>query len=241
MTIYTPQVNSQEDFYAVGDLKNEITWLSKPRYEKALLGLWAEYPKTQDRNAIVRLLRRLTHHTADERFEAVDFLVDVIKIKEFKSQDTLIVSTSDGSDSDGSTAGLYLFKDPLATFDDNWSENNLKPTFEESYEFIENGDFKNIIIFDDFIGSGKTIINKVTEFEEEMRSRNISDINISIFSFVGMKFGIEHIKEKCIHDIYCPVQLLKGISDYDDDNDELKKTVLEMEENLQKKHNNLKL
>ena len=240
MSIRTPKLSSRTDFYEVSDFIDEIKWLKNHDYNKAILELWSEYTSVEERSAIMTLLYRLTHHTIENRHEAVDYLVKIITEENLQPTDTLIIATSDGTDSDGSIANLHLFKAPLAKYD--WSERNLKPTFCASYDELKKGAVKNVIIFDDFIGSGKTIKDKIVEFEEEMAYQNINNINILIFSFVGMEFGIEYAEKYCDKKIYCHTKLKKGISEYHDEHKtDFINTVEGMERKLKSDWKGLKL
>jgi hypothetical protein len=242
MTIITPKAGTESDFYEVESLKTEFPWLNNRQYEKGLLGLLDEYKTTQDRQALKILFERFTHHVQDDRFSAVDYLVEVIQAKKFTRTDTLFVATSDGKESDGSATGLYDFKPELAKLAQGWTEDNLVPSLELSFDKSESCHIKNIVIFDDFIGSGKTIVKKVNEFTNEMKLRGILHLKIHIFSYVAMKFGIEHAEKELGIEIHCPIKLLKGISEYTNENQQmLTETILAMENNLGKKWNRLKV
>ncbi|ABZ75090.1 hypothetical protein Shal_0515 [Shewanella halifaxensis HAW-EB4] len=242
MTIYTPRNSIESDFYEVGDLQAQISWLNDPRYEKGLHGLLEEYKSPEERQALMILFERFIHHEQRDRLDAVDYLVEVIQTKGFTHEDTLLVATSDGKESDGSTAGLYNFKEALSQIDQHWKEKNLVPSLAESFDKFKNHNIKNVVIFDDFIGSGKTIVKKVNEFRQEMRNRDILHVKIYVFSYVGMKFGVKHATQKLSIEIFCPLQLQKGISDYKNSNPEiLKSTVLGMENKLGKNWKKLQL
>ena len=73
---------------------------------------------------------------------------------------------------------------------------------------------KNIVVFDDFIGSGKTIVNKVNTLKAEMNNRGQKQRKYFVFSFVGMKFGVEYARDELGIDIYCHTELTKGIVDH---------------------------
>jgi hypothetical protein len=242
MTIITPKVATESDFYEINALKTEFPWLNNRRYEMGLLGLLDEYRTTEDRQALKVLFGRFTHHVYDDRLHAVDYLVEVIQAKKFEPINTLFVATSDGNESDGSTSGLYAFKPELAQLGQGWKEENLIPSLELSFDKSESCHVKNVVIFDDFIGSGKTIVKKVNSFTQEMKLRNILNIKVYVFAYVGMKFGIEHAEGELGIEIHCPIKLLKGISEYKSDNQqELTDTILAMESKLAKKWNKLKM
>lgn len=244
MTIFSPKNSNPQDFYDVGTITENIKWLAKynDRYQAAIHGLWEEFQEPDSRNGIKILLERLIHHDQDDRHSAVDYLINVIEEQKFTPENTLFLPTSDGKEIDGSTAGLYPFKSELSRIDSNWTEKNLLPSFESFFSQPKPCHIKNIVIFDDFIGSGKTIVKKVKQFVQSMNNQKISNIKIYVFSYVGMKFGIDYAKKELDIQIYCPLKLEKGISDHDDSNQEnLKSIVLNMEKNLHKKWKRLNL
>lgn len=238
--MYTPKLNSEDDFYSLKDLTKNIPWLNDLHYEKRIYGLWNEFKLDSERKVLITLLSRFIHHEQGDRYSSLDYLIQKLSEHNLTPDSTILVATSSGNEVDGSLKGLYDFKAELAGFDSNWKETNFIPSIEKSYEVIHRGRVKNVVVFDDFIGTGKTIINKVNQLKTEIERRRITGIKYFIISYVGLQFGVEHAEEELSIDIYCHLKLKKGISDFDD-SENIKNIVLNMESQLKNRWNKLNL
>jgi hypothetical protein len=240
MSILSSKSNSEEDFIELGKLIKEIPWLAKKDYESSLPALLNTYNTEPERVVLKELFRRFTHHENDDRLEANDLLIKIIKEHKFQPNDTVFVATSDGKESDGSQTGLYQIKSLLGRQEADWKERNLLPVLDDSYDRIHLAGMKNIVVFDDFIGSGKTIVNKVRTLKTEMNSRGKKQRNYFVFSFVGMRFGVDYAKKELGIDIYCHTELKKGIVDHPN-SEVIRGVVLNMEASLLPKWNKLNI
>ncbi|MEZ9175051.1 phosphoribosyltransferase-like protein [Vibrio kanaloae] len=242
MSILTPKSKSRENFYKITDLQNGIKWLEgQSHYEKGLITLFNEADNDNDIELIRLLLERVEHFTADNMLDSLEVSLNEI-LKKLEPKKTFIISTSNGTDSDGGAAWLYDMKYILAGIG-GWSENNLKASLHDNYQKIVKYNIENVIIFDDFIGTGKTIVNKTNEFIERLNDYNISNLNISILSLAGMDFGVTNAKSQLGIEIVCPKLIKKGISDYTDAEiaREQKKIMLSLEAKLNKKNGGMRL
>lgn len=214
MPLHQPKLDNPEDLYVIRKYREEIVWLQEPCYEPGLMNLLNEFKGEDQRELLSELLKEMKHQTIAEKIQDISFLVDTLESLKLTASDTLIVATAKKSESDGSNAWLYFFKFYLAQHRE-WNERTLKPTIESSIETITNSPkkYKNIIIFDDFIGTGKTMTEKVREFEDKLKEKNLKLPNIHIFSLAGMKFGVSHAEKELNLNITCSTQIEKGISD----------------------------
>lgn len=235
MTINTPKVNS-EDFYRTKKLCGEVKWLQDREYQKGLLDLWGLCKSEEYKLLVENLLKRLTHLDSYSMNELAYKLIDQIDQWEFNSEDTMILATSNGEEIDGSIYGLQILKNKLDS-NKGWSERNLVPNFNASLNYLKGKDNKNIIIFDDFVGSGKTIVKKYKEFDDLVKSYNIKVRSIRIMSYVSMQSGLLYVNKEVGEKFFSPLVLKKGITDYEVSP---KKEVdisnmISLEKNLQKK------
>lgn len=236
MSIRTEKV-SEDEFYDVDEFSNEVPWLKNREYQKGLLALWTLYCEEPQKKLIMDLLRRLKHldsySMSDLAYKVVDQIVDW----ECVPKKTVIIATSNGNEIDGSVSGLQQLKDKFS-IEDGWREKNLFPNFEASFDFIATNKIENAIIFDDYIGSGKTMIKKINSLQKSILSKNLPIKSIYVVSFIGMNSGLEEVITKTGLKVFCPLILKKGISDFE--NSELaKKLIIEMkkmENKLQQKN-----
>lgn len=69
---------------------------------------------------------------------------------------------------------------------------------------------RNYVIVDDFMGTGRTALNRYHSFVNML---NKDDIHVSFCIVCGMKFGVDYCHYNRMP-LYCPVQLAKGLSGY---------------------------
>ncbi|RDK82945.1 UNVERIFIED_ORG: hypothetical protein DFO82_2247 [Idiomarina abyssalis] len=231
---------SKEDFYSLASIAEQIPWLDDREYQSGILALWEELEDDESKKLVVELLKRLEHLNDRCLNDNAYLIVDKIKEWEIKPENVLMVATSDGNEIDGSVAGLQFLKNNLATLDD-WSEKLLFSNFEAALVHIQKG-VTEVLVFDDFIGSGKTMVTKLKSFKNRLAELGIVGVNFRILGFAAMNHGVRHIEKNLKVEMFCPVILRKGISDYESDKaDEYKKMMLDLESNLQKKYKGLNI
>lgn len=162
----------------------------------------------------------------------------------FNGRNTLIFASADLGEVDGSISGLNFLKNKL-NIDLGWSERNIHPTLDDGFNFLKN-DQKidtNIVIFDDFIGSGKTMVKKINKLKKLISDSDLSVKSINVISYIAMNSGVDHVDQNTDVIVYCPLILKKGITDYENNSVALEKIKIakDMESKLQAKCLNLKL
>jgi len=126
------------------------------------------------------------------------------------SSNTLIVATSDNSDADGSQVFIQSLKNKFTDFDE-WKETNFCNRIGDSLNKLN--DFQNIILLDDFIGTGNTIKRRVDWYLEKLKKKDlVENINIYVVAIGGMNFSKEKLDELGVK-YFCSIWLEKGIAD----------------------------
>lgn len=238
MDLYQPKAQSADDFYAIGRYKDEVEWLRDECYDSGLTTLLTEFQNEPERQLILKLLSRVQHFQISDRVNGIAFLVKEIEKLQLDPKETLIVATAKESESDGSKAWQYFFKFFLAQHR-TWNEHSLVSSLESSYQKLKKRAYKNVIIFDDFIGSGETMVKKVNYFSSNLNQLKIKVPEIHIFALAGMEFGVRHIEDKLNRNVVCPVLVKKGISEQElneqQKNDEIQ-VMLRMENSLKERY-----
>lgn len=213
MSIAALKVN-EEAFYDIYSLLEEFDWLKEK--VNALLELWNLCEEREQQELLKLLFSRFTYIPLNDRKELTKSIVNKIeKNWNFTSENTYIAAISDSDEVDGSTANLYSFKTHLSS---SWQENNLVPTIAKIKYTLKEAYKSNLILFDDFIGSGKTLSRKIKWLEEELANEKITLENIKIVAYAGMSFGIKKITNEINSvEIFTPNILKKGISDFESD------------------------
>lgn len=241
MSLHQPKANKPQDFYEIKNYKNKIKWLDDSSYDAGLITLLNEFSTTNERDLLFELLDNLKHDRISDKIENISILVKHIETLKLDPDKTLIIATAKNSESDGSNAWQYFFKFYLAQHR-KWNENCLKPSLVSSYEELERNKHKynNVILFDDFIGTGETMVKKVLGFKRELKKMNIPQPTVHVFALAGMEFGIQHVNTNLALNVVCPVSLKKGISQKPNNskNDILIKTnlMISMEKKLSRRY-----
>ncbi|TCQ83175.1 hypothetical protein EC840_11912 [Rahnella sp. JUb53] len=247
MSIKAPKVADEESLLAAYNLSISLPWANNVNSEKALIGLYKEYTQKEERELIKILLERLVYHSYEDRDNDIDSISSKIDELCLAPENTLFIAVSDGKGIDGSVAGLYNLKQCLGSKQIEWSEsNNMCASMENFKNFKKKANYSNylnFVLFDDFIGTGKTIMKNIERLMNSIGGDRIVLVNIKVFSFVGMTFGINAIKKKYNNvDIFCPTMLEKGIEERSDSNEEHKINLMKkMECKLLETLNGLKI
>lgn len=212
MTLYQPKAQNSDDFYLVDKYKEEVEWLQSECYDAGLTTLLNEFENESERALILTLLKRIEHYQISDRINDIARLVTKIEELKLDPEKTLIIATARESESDGSKAWQYFFKFYLAQHR-TWSEQSLVASLESSYQKLTNKNYENVVIFDDFIGSGETMVKKVNEFSKNLVQRKVKVPKIHIFALAGMEFGVRYIEQNLDNEVVCPVLVKKGISE----------------------------
>ncbi|WP_061009211.1 hypothetical protein [Vibrio sp. CUB2] len=235
MTLYQPKAQNSDDFYLIDKYKEEVEWLQSECYDAGLTTLLNEFEDESERALILTLLKRVEHYQISDRINDIARLVTKIEELKLDPKKTLIIATARESESDGSKAWQYFFKFYLAQHR-TWSEQSLVASLESSYQKLTNKVYENVVIFDDFIGSGGTMVKKVNEFSKNLVQRKVSLPKIHIFALAGMEFGVRYIEQKLNNEVVCPVLVKKGISEQQispEQKAEEKALMLQMEKTLE--------
>lgn len=186
-------------------------WLS--RKSKAVLELYNFCDTSVQQDIILHLIREFKHVSSTE-VETLGEMIAAQIEKEWKllPSDTIISAISDHFDVDGSQAFLQVLKNKFEN--DEWSADNFINKIGKGIHKVKDGG--NFILFDDFIGSGETIIRKYDWSISKLKNLNVKNANVFIIAFASMNFSLDTIKEHQIS-IYTPLVLKKGITDHFDE------------------------
>ncbi|NOU49827.1 hypothetical protein HG263_04670 [Pseudoalteromonas sp. JBTF-M23] len=240
MEIFQPKSKSKEDFYNIEKYKKQTSWLDDECYENGLQTLLNEFPDKDERELLFELINKVVHQRISDRIQTISTLVKKIEDLKISPNNTLIIATAKKGESDGSQAWLYFFKFYLAQHN-GWKERQLKSTICSGVEHMKSDRrITDVVIFDDFIGTGSTMINKVKEFVQNLKKEGIKIPKIHIFSLAGMSFGVDKVQSKIKINVECPVLIKKGITEQltcQVQINKQKSLMRSMEKKLEKKYN----
>jgi hypothetical protein len=158
MSFLKTEKTSFDEFTLIDNLSQELDWLDDPDYQQSLLALLKEFNDIKSKQLIIKLLKRMKHLHDREMKKHAQAIVKNIEEWNLEPKSVIMVALADEGDVDGSIAGLNFLKPRLSQLD-GWSELMLFSTFEVAVKSISDG-VVNVLIFDDFVGSGKTMVKK---------------------------------------------------------------------------------
>ena len=188
---------SYVDYAYVIKLLVRAPWLC--RYYPQLEDTVTKLAKTLDER---KLLRKLFHRFRWVSYQENDKLIGkIVKkiIKDWKcaKEGTIIITTSykDDNEPDGSQVFIYDIMNRLP----QWEEGNFIKNFNE--KDIPTYNVKQIILCDDFIGSGGTV-----EKRARLIKKALPNVEIFVVSIACMRSAIKRITKICPQ-IYAPIIL----------------------------------
>jgi len=201
-----------EDFIKLSDLLKIQTWLEDVC--EALVELWNLCEYKNEQNLLFELLRRflfLDYKMVNKNSESISKIIcDKWKLE---SQSTIIVALCDDNKPDGSQYLIQILKSKFA-YRYDWTEknflNNLSTVGQAPYHLK---DGQNLILIDDFIGTGNTVERRIKWLRSKIEKINKPDIKIFLVSLACMQDALNVIKSLNIK-FFTPKILKKGISDY---------------------------
>ena len=201
---------SRRNFKLIFDLCKRQPWLANKGDELEHI-LWEECDSEEKRSLVIELLDRFFHVSSEKYRELLDNLVDsIVEDPRMSDEETQIAAMAADSGSDSSQ---YLLYDLKPMFEKRgWRKYKSVNTFGKCFQtFNRNNKLKNIVLIDEFVGSGKTVISRVDQINRQFSG--VDDINIVVRSLISSDIGMNRILERGI-DFKSLVSLRRGISDF---------------------------
>jgi hypothetical protein len=228
---------NHEVYYQLVKLTLHHNWLEEESL--ALTELWNLCSKRSEQNLLYDLIYRFNYLNSSQLNKNGKIIADQI-VKEWKleREKTKVIAVSDNRNSDGSLMLIQSIKNKFASF--GWSENNFINNIGEGSRIVNEDD--NVILLDDFIGSGTKIQRRVNWIINKLSEREIKGVTLKVVALAALEIGIKKLDELKI-DYFIPIWLKKGISDYyrGEDLESAVNNMLALEELLEAEFKRLKL
>lgn len=134
-----------------------------------------------------------------------DLSLYIINDSSYSEDTTIIAAITIDDTADSSQKILDLIK--FHFFNNGWVNVKYVNRFNKIPKYLMSG-YKNVVLVDEFIGSGKTILNRI----KSTNGWPTNDFTLTFCFIAGMKYTINELVSKD-YKIYCPLQLKRGISD----------------------------
>jgi len=208
---------TKEQTHILFNIRNEIEWFNESSSE-AFHTLYIEDCKTDSqKDLILDLIRGTTYLNSNQYHDILESFVKEITIR-FKQEDTLVVATAIDSSIDSSHTVLYEMKPKFKEY--GWNNldslSNLSKIGSKAFDTTDKNKLikKNIVIVDEFIGSGQTMINRVKYIRDRFSEKKVrrEDYDIFIYAIAGTVNGLYSLMEDDSITLIWEIELEQGIS-----------------------------
>lgn len=195
------------DYDSLVKLLMDYRWLNN-KYD-ALYDLWCLGENNEQKNLIKDLIRNflfIDYDTLDS--DCLKLVYQMETTWSLKPNNTIVAAVCDKNKPDGSQMLMQLIKNK---FSFEWQEYNFFNSFPSAVQSLKSD--QNIVIVDDFIGTGNTMKRKLCYLDKIILNKGLQNIKIFIISIAAMEFArcVFDDTQYSYHSIYW---LKKGISDY---------------------------
>ncbi|MGD1046289.1 MAG: hypothetical protein ABR936_13350 [Bacteroidota bacterium] len=210
-----------DDFVKLMKLTLKQSWLEEE--SEALIELWNLCKFTSEQELVFNLLLRFKYLNSSEiKKHGIEIADHIMNVWNLPSKGTRIVAVSDNRDADGSQMLIQSLKNKFVT--NNWKENNFINNIGDGVKLARKN--YNIILLDDFIGTGNTIERRVKWTQNKIAEKKKKNITIRVVCLAALEIAKSKLDTLGI-EYYSPIWLRRGISDHFVDQ-ELTKAVEDM-------------
>jgi hypothetical protein len=196
---------NKEDFNNYFELLPRQNWLTEK--EEQMINLISSCKNKEQKKLIFELLEdfRYVDYKLFNRY--LENIADyIINDSGFEIENTQIVGMVMDSNPDSSQWILQLLK-PILT-KKGWNNVKITPEFHRAVRKMNREGLTNLILIDEFIGSGQSVDGRLNYLEEKAKT----EYKINACFLAGMENGINKVKSR-FNDFKCLIPLKKGISD----------------------------
>lgn len=204
-------IKDRDVFRILLNLDKKQPWTSTRR--EALETLIYEECKSEDsRKLIIELIDRFHYLSSSDFNRCVKLLTeDIITDPDLEECNTQLVAMAADSTPDSSESILYALKPMLE--DCGWREHHLVNKFGGAWHTYKlSPAHKKIVLVDEFVGSGSTVVNRYKEICRVFNNNGVHDFNIRVKVIVSTQKGYERVTQEGITIDY-QYLINRGISD----------------------------
>lgn len=200
-------------FKVARDLYRSLDWLNSTHDGAIEQLLFDECPSQKHRDLVIDLLQRLKFLTTNDfRRQISEFAKTLVESENLSPNDTIISAMAIGSEPDGSESILQTLKHDFAKLGVTGITLSNRAT--SCHEFSKKSEYKlnKIILIDDFLGSGKTALGRISEIMRQFKGKPITP-KIMVRTIFASTAGINKLAEAGVDFKYIH-ELKRSISDY---------------------------
>lgn len=223
---------SAEALYDILQIFDSQPWTK--RLHEELAELWSLCTSRAQQMLMKELIEKFCMFDATHEESACRAFNEQVQAWGLEPGNTWIVAVANSAEIDGSTAGLQKLKNKVFPYEE-WHSRFIS-NIPAAADMIKEG--QNVVLFDDFIGSGKKMVRKIAWVKKILKERGIENFNVYCACFSGMKFGLKHLANESGAPVFAHIQLNKGITEnFDPEKAEIALGLMsEIESNLAPKY-----
>ncbi len=227
---------SKKNFCILSKIFKEQPWLLDKSQELEKL-LFQDCSNDKQKNFIADLLIRFKYISNEEFYKILFTMAgEIAADPELNDDTTQVVAMAANSESDSSQFILYGLKSIFQKL--GWEKYKHTNRYDHAYKaYCSSKQHKDIVLVDDFVGTGKTVLNRIKAIQSQFSDKNVSDYSIRIRVLISTNKGANTIISQGLN-FKSQITIKKGISDYYQ-NKELQNKInlmLSLESILKKKH-----
>lgn len=198
-------MTEEERLNRLFSLMVDVKWTNSERYRNGIIGILKECETAEEFEVVEHVLSGLLYCTSSDLDAAASNAANVIQqVWGLDPSNAILVGLAEPNKTCGSTAYVRAIETKLPR---SWSD-DIHTNFASSFRHREGK--KNLVIVDDFIGSGEKILTRIKRIIENPKT---SDYVIHVIAFAGMNFGVGEIAKVIENRIRTGKTLNKCISE----------------------------
>lgn len=202
-------MDSREKFNTVFTLLARQPWLGA-KHQELVHMLFDECQCERSREMLINIVSGFFYLSGDQYNRALDSLAQEVVAQEdykFKSQ---VVAMAVDSGADSSHEVLYNLKFVFSAL--GWLDFKGVSLSTAAYKTYIRTGRNNIVVVDDFVGSGKTVINRHKLITSQFKDNKVTDYTISFKVLVSTQAGLQAVRDEGIA-ITAQHEIKKAIDD----------------------------
>ncbi|WP_271103993.1 hypothetical protein [Pseudomonas tohonis] len=182
---------NRESFNLVLNLLKRQPWLSAKSNELDAI-LYGECDDDNSRLMVCEILDRFVYIDRAKHSQLVnDLALEIATEPGLVSSKTQIVAMSADSNADSSQEILYNLKSRMEEY--GWYDHLLVNRFNHSLKKFKSSGHSAIVVVDDFVGSGQTVLGRVKTIKSLFSDAGISDFLVKVKVLVSTSQGMKNI------------------------------------------------
>lgn len=206
-------MKSRDLFRKIFPLTSRQPWLGELTDQLESL-LFDDCKNEEQSNLIIDLLERFSYLDSSQ-FQAKlnELALAIVTDADLIDSKTIVVAMAADSSTDSSQLILYSLKSLLEKY--SWRDYLAVNRYDHVYRKLRDysGVYTDIVLVDEFIGSGDTVINRISQLKSTFAGNGLSGYKFRVKVIAATTAGLERVKQEGI-EVEAMTQLAKGISDH---------------------------